>query len=284
MSLKLGTYQWADAPAVMNALFNPAALVHQHLDWQDLREWLYERGLLMALAWQGREVTGALAFSPPYDGATWLRLLILPDEGRGAVLAALWDFLRPSLMAVGVRLVAAMSNDSWLGDCLAPYGFRHVDSVVHLQRPALALPEYTPKVPGLAIRSPWRWQWGQVLRTDQAAFGPPWQFRPYDFRITARRATLLRVGMMGGRVVAYQLSRAYRHNIHLIRLATLPDYQNRGIARAMLDDFLRQSHRRGYPETSVNTQASNLPSRHLYESYNFHYESDSTGVYFADLH
>lgn len=286
MNLHLSLYRRSQASQVITALMNPAAEVHQHVDWQDLRQWLYERGLLMALAWRNRELVGVLAFAPPYRGSSHIRLLILPGDDRQAVLAALWDYLRPHLQAGGVQQVAAIGHQDWLPSVLDEYGFYHQDSVVHLYRPPGPPPPPLMTIAGWGpkIRGVWRWEWGRVLSIDQAAFGPPWQFRPADFRFTAREASLIRVAIVEGQMAAYQLSRVYRDNLHLIRLATLPAYQNRGLARALLHDLLAICHRWGIPELSVNTQASNVASRHLYESFGFQYEESSTGVYLADFH
>ena len=56
---------------------------------------------------------------------------------------------------------------------------------------------------------------------------------------------------------------------YLIRLAILPAYRERGIGKQLVVDALEYARAAGATGLALNTQASNLVSRRLYESLGF---------------
>ena len=56
----------------------------------------------------------------------------------------------------------------------------------------------------------------------------------------------------------------------LIRVATHPDFRGQGIGRQLVVDAIHFAQESNMPGLTLNTQASNIISRRLYESLGFH--------------
>jgi len=72
-----------------------------------------------------------------------------------------------------------------------------------------------------------------------------------------------------GRMVAYTGTTRFRTWGHLDRVAVAPDLQGRGLGRAALDFAVMSLARSGARRVGLSTQARNIRSRSLYETYGF---------------
>ena len=72
-----------------------------------------------------------------------------------------------------------------------------------------------------------------------------------------------------GRVVAYTGTTRFRTWGHLDRIAVAPDLQGRGLGKAALDWAVMTLARSGAKRVGLSTQARNMRSRQLYDSYGF---------------
>jgi ribosomal protein S18 acetylase RimI-like enzyme len=79
------------------------------------------------------------------------------------------------------------------------------------------------------------------------------------------------VAIVEGCAVAFALTSQASNGGYdqLIRLATHPAAQGRGIGRQLVVDSIVYSESTGAPGLALNTQASNTVSRHLYEVLGF---------------
>lgn len=253
--------------------------VHYHLDWEAVPVWLHDTANLTALAWQAGRLRGVMTFTPPHNGACWLRLLGITAENRTAIFLALWNFLLPLLIENDVQIVAGMSNHAWVVPLLEKAGFTQQDSVVNFTRSAFqAVPLARPatiKLRDIQTEA----EINQAIHIDHTAFAPLWQMRGADQRAAAQRAVSYKLAQEGKQAVAYQMTMRYDNSIHLARLATLPDYQGKGIGRILVCDLLVYARQTKAYLITVNTQASNLQSQRLYESLGFHREPDGLPIY-----
>ncbi|MEK9164044.1 MAG: GNAT family N-acetyltransferase, partial [Chloroflexota bacterium] len=64
--------------------------------------------------------------------------------------------------------------------------------------------------------------------------------------------------------------------MHLARLAVLPDWQGRGVGRALLSGVVDHFDSAGTPMITVNTQHDNTASLKLYQLFGF----ENTGEHF----
>lgn len=245
--------------------------VHYHLDWESVRKWLNDPNNFIALAWHHDSLQGVMAFSPPHRNAMWLRLLALPRYTTEEIVFALWQHILELLPHPAPKLCALVMRP-WLIPYLQKMGFVQTDTVINMVRQAQRLLYHPPET--VKIRGLWLGESGRVLDVDHAAFGAMWQMRETELREASRRSNYYRVAVAGGQIIGYQLSTRYSGSMHLARLATLPQYQGRGIASQLVYDLLDYADRHQVDMVTVNTQLSNAASQRVYDRFGF--ERDHT--------
>ncbi len=243
--------------------------VHTHLDWVELDQWLEQPTVSLSLAWEGARLSGALGVSTALDGARWVRLLALSDYADGVrVTEALWQHLLENVRPAERMQIAMLIGSEWAIAPLTVVGFIAVEQIVTLQRPRLPIPTVaTPS--GVALRLTRPDDVPRLIAIDHAAFVPPWQMDAYDLRRAEQVAALGLAAVVDDQVVGYALCTVFLEGAHLARLGVSPAMQGRGVAAALLREALLRFGRRGIFTMTVNTQASNARSLHLYEGFGF---------------
>ena len=269
-SLSLSLYRDEDYPQVQALLRYPDRS-HVHLDWQGVEEWFRNPAVTAGLGWQSESLAALMAVSPPLAGASWLRVVAL----RGGVpiestVRQLWAYLESPLRQRGVSRVCALSMEGWLGRALAGADFFHVDDVVTMryiggERRSLPPPERHD----LILRDAQAVDIPAVVALDHAAFEPVWRMGADDVMAASREAVSFTVAELEGEVVAYELTIPHGPGVHLVRLATAPEMQGQGVGGALLRWALLRFRQQGIQVVTVNTQASNQASRHLYRRFGF---------------
>jgi ribosomal-protein-alanine N-acetyltransferase len=84
-------------------------------------------------------------------------------------------------------------------------------------------------------------------------------------------------------VAAYQISTPSSQGLHLARLATHPNFQGRGLAKALILHVQEQVARRPHQRLTVNTQDNNIPSLGLYQKLGFKLTGEAFPVYQREL-
>ncbi|NJR12620.1 GNAT family N-acetyltransferase [bacterium] len=156
------------------------------------------------------------------------------------------------------------------------------EDVVTLYRNAMALPPLTDAA-NIQVRDAYLEDAPLLLHFDHLAFAPPWQMPLEDLRQAVRQAASATIISWQGEPLGYQISTRHHGSGHLARIAIHPNGQGRGLGAALLDDTLRRFLRRGVRSVTVNTQASNTRSQHLYERYDFRRNGFDLHVYSTDL-
>jgi ribosomal-protein-alanine N-acetyltransferase len=265
--LTLTPYQRRYLQPIRDLLFRSHS-VHTHLDWHETDQWLESQQVPMRLAWQNGRLVGVLATSLPLNDTCWIRLAAVQDNAdQTGILSALWNDLLPELRGLGVRLAALLAVRDWITDFAPNLAFHYVEDIVTLARSSRMIPDLPPH--HLTLRPAETPDLDNMSYIDQAAFSPPWQLASDELRQAYRISASCIVALQDTQIVGYQLSTLYFDGAHLARLAVLPDMQGQGIGGVLLDDLLRRFFRRGVFSMTVNTQASNLHSQHLYRRYGF---------------
>jgi ribosomal-protein-alanine N-acetyltransferase len=252
--------------------------VHRHLDWRQPLDWIGWEPYFVAETSTG--LAGALACPPDPPSVAWLRLFAASAKAdRQEIWAALWDSTRACLERMpGVRFAAAIPLQSWLPPLLKESGFSELHRVVMLVWENNPLPPPVD-VAGLTIRPMSLDDLPAIQRMDAAAFSPIWQNSLGAIELAFRQAAAASVAELDGRPAAYQISTATPMGGHLARLAVLPEFQGRGIGRAVLYDLLAQFKRHGALNVTVNTQADNQASLALYSRAGFRRTGEEYPIY-----
>ncbi|MDT6980069.1 ribosomal protein S18-alanine N-acetyltransferase [Levilactobacillus zymae] len=69
---------------------------------------------------------------------------------------------------------------------------------------------------------------------------------------------------------------------HITNIAVLPDYQNRGLGRFLLNIMIKKAQRLNYKTVSLGVRVSNQQAQHLYQDLSFQQTGIKRGYYFGD--
>jgi ribosomal-protein-alanine N-acetyltransferase len=272
----------AQDAARLRLLLQSARRVHQHLDWHEAPAWLGRRPFYFAV--DGQRVVGSLAAPPDPPDTAWVRLLAIANGVPvGDVLRALWPPSRRELEANGVRLIAALAVEDWVGPALAVLGFQNTNQVVVLARSRPRTKAPLPAAPGLPFHlRPLRpADLPAVVAVDQAAFAAPWHVSQEALGLALGEAGYATTAEAGDppRLVGFQISTESRGAGHLARLAVLPEVQGQGIATALAGDAMAYFDSRRARRVTVNTQQDNQASLAVYERLGFQSTGEQYGVW-----
>lgn len=267
MRLRIAPYERQHRRALLDLSFS-SHWTHKHLDWHTTGQWLdNERGPVF-LAWQGEALAGYIGLSRPIAGCSWIRLLGIGD-GRmpGQIVADLWQGAQAQCRQAGIRSVAILATVNWLPAYMSRLAFVVGDEIITMSH----VGSRSPKAPyaGAMLRPAEISDIGRLCEIDRLAFTPHWRMSTSDFRQALRIASTATIAVNRGEVAAYQFSTRHDDAGHLARLAVHPAWQRRGIASLLLRHLLEDMRRRDVETLTVNTQASNHPSQHLYQRFGF---------------
>ena len=234
------------------------------------------RGDLSTIAFAQERAVGFLGLSsrapagaPPEFWSDVKLAAVATDRPIGRVMGALVESALPALRAQGVTGLVCLAGEGWLRDGLSAAGFTQVDRVLsytHTQR------RETPAPRGTAhLRAASAGDADTVLAINASAFEPLWCYDDatvLSWIFTADHAVLAEVE---GQAVGFALT-TWNYDAdyaYLIRVATLPAVHRRGIGRQLVADALAYAEAAGATGLALNTQASNIVSRRLYESLGF---------------
>ncbi|MBE2183073.1 MAG: GNAT family N-acetyltransferase [Anaerolineae bacterium] len=261
---------------------------HVHLDWHESDQWMDSEQAIIRLAWLNNNLVGLLALSEPLHDTCWVRLAaVLDHTDTHQVIYALWQNAEMELRERGVRRAAMLMIRDWAAPLLQPLGFRFEEEIVTLRHTERMAPEVPMLPENISLRAARSDDVPAMAAVDHHAFMPPWQMAISDIRQAERVAANSTVAVQNingqNRIVGYQMSTLYFDGAHLARLAVDPAVQNHGVASALLAELLRYFNRRGVYVVTVNTQASNHVSRHLYSKFAFYPNGYDLPVWVKDL-
>jgi GNAT superfamily N-acetyltransferase len=183
------------------------------------------------------------------------------------------------LRARDVTGLVCLTNESWLRAALSEVRFTELDRVVGYARSTRSLPLPVAASPA-NVRQARARDGDVVLALNSASFAPIWRYDSstiLSWLITADHAVLAEAGE---EPAGFALTTGSRDSefAQLVRVATAPRFQGRGIGRQLVVDAIHYASGIGASGLSLNTQASNAISRHLYEGLGFRLTGHTVGV------
>jgi len=124
-------------------------------------------------------------------------------------------------------------------------------------------------VTGWAIRLAERRDVSDLLVLEEAQFPEPWTRGMLLDEITNTETRRYTVALEGARIVGYLGVMFVLDELHVNTLGTLPGYEGRGIATALLDDAWRDAAQRGIRRATLEVAVSNERAQRLYYRYAF---------------
>jgi ribosomal protein S18 acetylase RimI-like enzyme len=215
-------------------------------------------------------VTARSAAGAPPE--VWADISLVAIDARCTVDKVLKPMLRqglPVLQQAGCTGVLCLTALGWLRDGLLAADFVETDQVVSYVHSDM---RRLPQAAEVAQLRPANMQdVDTILALNAAAFAPVWRYDDstlMSWLLTAERAMLARFQgeMAGFALISHGAAGSF---VHLSRVAIHPGAQGRGVGRQLVVDGLHYAYGAGAPGLALNTQASNMVSRRLYESLGF---------------
>lgn len=273
LSLQIVTFTPHKYQTVLNFLHQNYSRTHYHLDWRPVQVWLKDNDTLTLLAYENKELLGVMSFSAPYGQTLWIRLIVLHDNAPLSVFHTLLAEARHRTR-VHITQFAVLEFETWVQSLVSEGGFELLERIVHFRR--TTLPDTFEKAAWFEIYPVRRDDLGVIEEIDHSAFAPIWQMKRADLQAVLQYAVEFSFAVVNGYCMAYILATEYTDNIHLARLATLPQWQGYGVATTLVKHLISRFPDR---EMTVNTQASNLASQRVYERLGFQKEAFSTAIW-----
>ncbi|MCY4078942.1 MAG: GNAT family N-acetyltransferase [Caldilineaceae bacterium] len=169
-------------------------------------------------------------------------------------------------------LFSALTEQGWLSASLKEAGFDFCDSVQLYERRS---PEVEIVRQPAVLRPVQPSDLLQLAELDAATFEPLWHMGTIELKSLLRNCRFeiaefanVTAGYSALRLNSDGSPRGF-NSAQIVRLAVHPRFQGKGIGRQLLVSSLRYTHELGADRVFLNTQASNAPSRKLYESLQF---------------
>lgn len=122
---------------------------------------------------------------------------------------------------------------------------------------------------GWTIRLAERRDVSDLLVLEEAQFPEPWTRGMLLDEITNTETRRYTVALEGACIVGYLGVMFVLDELHVNTLGTLPGYEGRGIATALLDDAWRDAAQRGIRRATLEVAVSNERAQRLYYRYAF---------------
>ncbi len=268
-------------PVNMLRLINAPNLAYEHLDWFTSKSRISENSTFCLHS--PEELEAMISVAPETQDFAWIRFFFTQRDGNHRTnFHLLLEHARNWLRSQGVTQLFSLATSEWFENLLLAAGFYVQNHLVSLATRQISGSTPEPH-PELEIR-PMRWgDWPEVWELDQLCFAPPWQLNQDSLKKCYQTSEYASLATFEGKPIAYQVTTRFLDNLHLARLAVLPRFRGRGIAKSLLFDLSVHFEDNRYELISVNTQADNRSSLRVYEALGFKQEGSLVPVYCLDL-
>ena len=208
-----------------------------------------------------------------------------PGAGRErTLLESAWpgstaaEFRHDALSALDVALAATLDQGPGAG--LPAHGREMEPAYV---RPAQAEERVRHRVMGLTppvLRDLVSADLDRVDELEHRLFSDPWP-RSFFLDALSDASAICRVAERGGAVAGYLVATLRPPTAELQNLATAPDQQRAGVARALLEDLIDTCRTRGVRELGLEVRVSNFAAQGLYRARGFRMVGLRRGYYHA---
>lgn len=251
----------------LNEFLENARLIHRHLDWHPLVDWIDSEPFLL-LQDKNEILHAVLALPPDPPQIAWVHCFAVDQTiAVDKAWRKLFTVAAESLQELDAHAYA-VGLEEWFTRLLLDESFRTTQNIVvlswnHHLPAAINLPV------AVFLRPMEQQDLPQVAAVDAASFEPVWVNSPDAIRLAYLQSERSTVAEVDGKIIGYELTTANQYSAHLSRLAVLPEFRHRQIGTAMVREMLAHFARHGMVQITVNTQSDNSASLHVYKSLGF---------------
>lgn len=123
--------------------------------------------------------------------------------------------------------------------------------------------------PGISIRTPRGQDLPQVVALEKRCFVDPWNSEALEQELAVDRLRLPLIAESAGKVVGYLMAWKIVDQLHILNIATDPDWRRRGVGTALLFAAAGKALELGMEEITLEVRESNREARAFYGEYGF---------------
>jgi len=109
----------------------------------------------------------------------------------------------------------------------------------------------------------------EVMRMEKAAFTDPWSLDAIFSELQADNMRVPLVAEMGTSLCGYLMAWRVADQMHILNIATDPNYLRRGVGTALLMKVAAMAAEGGQTEVTLEVRESNFGAREFYQRYHF---------------
>lgn len=252
-----------------------ASLVHRHLDWTPLFDWIDVPAFLINS--EEDQITGVLACPQDPETVSWIKCFACERSSNANNLFAFLLFEAKTILAQKVDFIYALGLQDWFIDLLKKNGFQFFQDVVVLTLNNLSLNSAQTK--NVFTRPMELSDLSAVTSVDHRSFEPIWTISSKGLEAAFLQSAHAAVAEINGEIVGYELSTANDFSAHLARVAVIPDFQHAQIGLQLVHEMITHFVQKNVSSITVNTQSNNIASLNLYEKVGFSETGDRFPVF-----
>jgi ribosomal-protein-alanine N-acetyltransferase len=121
----------------------------------------------------------------------------------------------------------------------------------------------------ITVRAPRPGDLAEVMAMEDRCFGDPWSAEALEQELVPDRLRYPLIAEISGQVVGYLMAWKIVDQLHLLNIATDPEFQRKGVATALLLAAARRAAAWGLIEITLEVRESNLAARAFYARHGF---------------
>ena len=186
-----------------------------------------------------------------------------------------------SCFSSGTKSIYSFSSHVWFSTLLEENGFRKCDEIIQMETETLEIPDidFDYRISELTENDA-----ENILGNCETSFPALWRLSSAELSLAINASNYTRMIKKGDTVQAYLLADLEPDDCHIDRIAVSQDYQNRGMATALIKQLAADMRDKGIFKFSVNTNDKNEAAIRFYKRLNFEITEDIIPVYHRFLH
>lgn len=269
-------YQAEDSQTSKIAKFlEHAVLVHRHLDWTPLFDWIGVPPFLVHT--DKDQITGVLACPQDPDKVSWVKCFGCDKTGNANDLFGSMLIEAKRILTGQIDFIYALGLQNWFVNVLVHNDFQFFQDVVVLSL-SIRLHKFF-QTSHVFTRPMELSDLPAVTNVDHESFEPIWTISSKGLEAAFLQSSHAAVAEIDRKIVGYEITTANDFSAHLARVAVAPNFQHAQIGFQLVNEMITHFIQNGITSITVNTQSNNTASLNLYKKVGFKETGDRFPVF-----